>query len=235
MSEPLRIAAVVEGPTDRIVLRAILRTLLKGRDFVFQMLQPEQSLAFGRMGAGRAGVYRWCRQAASEGGGSVSGSSALAHHDLLIVHVDADVAGATYANSNIQDAPRQDLPCEETCPPPACTTNALRSVVLNWLGERKCPSRTVLCTPSKSTEAWVLAAMWPDNELVRQDDWECRPNPASQLAALPKDRRFTKSTEDYQRIERELMEAWPRISARLTEAERFKAEFLAAIPAVAGG
>ena len=83
MSEPLRIAAAVEGPTDTIVLRAILRAVLQ-TDFDFQTLQPEGSAAFGSApssgtGGGWVGVYRWSHQSACEGGGSVSGSSALSH------------------------------------------------------------------------------------------------------------------------------------------------------------
>lgn len=66
----------------------------------------------------------------------MSGSSVLYNHDILIIHVDADVAGETYANGNIKDAPHEDLPCEEPCPPPDRTTNALRAVILNWLGKR---------------------------------------------------------------------------------------------------
>ena len=234
MYEPLRIAAAVEGPTDAVVLRAILRALLPDdADFVFQTLQPEGSAAFGAAsfgatGAGWVGVYRWCRQSAREGGGSVSGCSALSHHDVLIVHVDADVAGNTYAGGRIQDAPRDDLPCEKPCPPPKRTTNTLRAVVLNWLGEHECPPRTVLCTPSKNMEAWVLAAVWPENKIVQQDDWECRVNPEGQLAAMPKRRRFKKSPSDYQRMEDGLTKAWPSVSERLTEAERFEAEFSAA-------
>ena len=78
MSEPLRIAAAVEGPTDTIVLRAILRAVLRETDFDFQTLQPEGSAAFGSSRpAERAGdgweSYRWSRQSACEGGGSVSG------------------------------------------------------------------------------------------------------------------------------------------------------------------
>ena len=236
MSEPLRVAAVVEGPTDAIVLQSLLRAMLPdGGDFEFRTVQPEGSVAFGKMGAGWVGVYRWSRQAASEGGGSVSGSSALSYCDLLVVQVDADVAGKTYASGNIQDAPRQDLPCEEPCPPPESTTNALRAVVLNWLGERECPPRIVLCTPSKSIEAWVLAAIWPANNMVRQDDWECHANPEGQLAALPRSRRIKKSKADYQSIERRLTEAWPSICARLTEAKRFEAEFLAATRPIGAG
>ena len=234
MFEPLRIAAVVEGPTDAIALEAILKaTLPDGTEFELQTLQPEGSVAFGaasfgRTGAGWGGVFRWCRQSADEGGGSVSGSSVLSHHDLLVVHVDADVAGETYASANIQDAPRDDLPCEAPCPPPEHTTNALQSVVLNWLGEHACPPPVVLCTPSKSIEAWVLAAIWPEHRLVQQADWECRTKPEDLLSALPKYRRITKRQEDYRGIAPVLTEAWPTVSERLTEAQRFKAEFVAA-------
>ena len=156
MSEPVRVAVAVEGPTDAIVLEAILMAVVPGGEFVLQTLQPEGSAAFGaasfgRTGAGWAGVYRWSRQAVTEGGGSASGSSVLSNHDVVIVQVDADVASETYANGNIRDAPHDDLPCEEPCPPPHHTTDALRDVLLNWLGERECPRRIVLCTPFMSS------------------------------------------------------------------------------------
>ena len=240
MSEPLRIAASVEGPTDVIVLEAVLKALLPDADFEFQTLQPEGSAAFGSasfgiMGAGWVGVYRWSRQAAREGGGSVSGSSVLSNHDVLIVHVDADVASETYDSGSIQDAPCDDLPCEAPCPLPDKTTNALRAVVLNWLGERGCPPRIVLCTPSKSIEAWVLAAVWPEGNVVQRDDWECRRNPEGQLAALPIHQRFRKHVGDYRRKQSEIEAAWQNVSARLTEAARFESELLAATRAVTAG
>lgn len=147
MSEPLRIAVAVEGPTDAIVIQAILQALLPDTEFEFHTLQPEGSIAFDsapstRTGVGWVGVYRWSRQAVSEGGGSVSGSSALLNHD-----------------------------------------------------------------------------------------WECRPNPEDQLAALPIHQRFRKRPEDYRGKQAEITEAWPKVSARLTEAARFETEFLAAVPA----
>ena len=165
----------------------------------------------------------------------MSGASILSNHDVLIVHVDADVAGETYASGNIRDAPCDDLPCEAPCPPPDRTTNVLRAVVLNWLGEHERSPRVVLCMPSKSIEAWVLAAIWPHNKMVQRDDWECRSNPERQLAALPKRRRFKKRPADYRRKQNEIEKAWPRVSARLTEAGRFKAEFLAAVRTATAG
>ena len=63
MSEPVRVAVAVEGPTDAIVLEAILSAMVPGGEFVLQTLQPEGSAAFGaasfgRTGGGWAGVYR---------------------------------------------------------------------------------------------------------------------------------------------------------------------------------
>ncbi len=236
MSDPLYVAVAVEGPTDAIVLEAILNALLPNTEFVPQRLQPEESRAFDAAsssgtGVGWAGVYRWCRQSVSEGGGSVSGSSALLHHDVLIVQVDADVASKTYSSGGIRNAPRNDLPCEQPCPPPCSTTDALRAVVLTWLGESDTPNQVVLSTPSKNIEAWVIAAVWPDNNLVQRDDWECRRNPEDQLRALPRARRFEKSQDHYRDKQKELENGWQAVSARLTEAERFETEFLAAIPA----
>ena len=58
MSEPVRIAAAVEGPTDEIVLRAILDTVLADTEYEFQTLQPEGSVAFGSAQSGETGVGR---------------------------------------------------------------------------------------------------------------------------------------------------------------------------------
>ena len=98
--------------------------------------------------------------------------------------------------------------CEKPCPPPSKTTDALREVVLNWLGEPDTPPRVVLSTPSKNIEAWVVAAVWPDNSLVRRPNWECRSNPEDQLAQLPKVRRFEKHEDDYKRKEKEIQNGW---------------------------
>lgn len=234
MSDPLRIAAVVEGPTDTVALRAILDAMLGGIDFELSTLQPDSSAALGgpthgTTGQGWVGIYRWCRQSREEGDGSVSGSSVLAHHDLLIVHIDADVATKTYASGSIDDAARNDLPCAKPCPPPSDTTDALRGVVLGWLGEMAIPPGVVVCTPSMTMDAWVVAAIRPRNSLVRRSDWECRPNPDAQLGTLPRNQRFHKTRSDYERKRQEISKGWPQVASRLTEAERFQRELRTAV------
>ena len=121
MSE-LRVAIAVEGPTDKVVIEAIVDTLLGGTDFELQVLQPEGSHVFGSAiggvrGLGWSGVYRWCRHASMEGGGCVSLSAVFANHDVVVADVDADVAGVAYDSAGIVSPPRVDLPCERTCPP----------------------------------------------------------------------------------------------------------------------
>ena len=190
--------------------------------------EPEFSEAFGlvagQTSSGRGGVYRWCEQACDEGDGHVSGSVLFDFHDLLIVHLDADVAGKKYRDHNIDDAVN-DLPCEQPCPPCTDTTNALRKVLLRWMGEPSTPSRCVLCTPSKNTETWVMAAFFPSDPVMKKKGWECYETPAARLAVQPLKQRIKKSVSDYRQRSNDLKQAWPQICA-LTEAARFEKEFV---------
>ncbi|MCY3536490.1 MAG: hypothetical protein F4X84_01690 [Synechococcus sp. SB0662_bin_45] len=207
--------------------------MLDGADFEFQTLQPEGSAAFeanfGAHGPGWGGVYRWSRQAAEEGGGSLSGSSALSQWDLLIIHLDADVADKTYSSARIQSPPHHDLPCVKSCPPPHETTDALRTVLLRWLGEQTCPPRIIPCTSSKTMDAWMLTAIFPGNATFQQRNWECHTDPERQINALPKKKRFSKKRPDYLERSEKISQAWPSVSATLTEATRFQEEFLRTI------
>ncbi|NQU26115.1 MAG: hypothetical protein HQ567_32920 [Candidatus Nealsonbacteria bacterium] len=235
MSDPLRVAAAVEGPTDFIVLSAAIKSLLRDEEFVFHSLQPEFSAAFaapgGQMGLGWSGVYRWCRQTADQGAGRVSQSPVFAFHDLLIVQVDADVAGKTYKSGWIENE-TGDLPCEKPCPPASDTTDALRLVILRWMGETEVPDQLVLCTPSKSMEAWVMAALFPTNRFVARSGWECHANPAAQLGQQPIKHRIEKRPQDYAAKSAEFRTTWPRVRRKLTEADRFSVDFLAAVESV---
>lgn len=231
MSESLRIALVAEGPTDRIVINAVLEALFPDRSFVLKQLHPEGSVAFGTLGTGWAGVYKWCKQAARCGKGRLSGDKLVFQNfDLLLLHLDADVAGDCYANGSITpESSDGSLPCEKLCPPASATTNALRSVLLSWCGETATPNRTVICMPSKSTEAWVVASLFP-NDLSVKKGIECFPDPESRLAQQPKGSRIRKNQKDYDACSDDLKRAWSRIArrSRLPEASRFQTEILSA-------
>ncbi len=234
MSRPLRIALVAEGPTDGVVIQAALESILGGRSFVLQQLFPESSAAFGSMGTGWAGVYRWCHASAKRGGGRLSGDNLLfdiGMHDLVILHLDADVAGERYENNSIQPLPSDlPLPCDRPCPPAADSVNELRMVMLSWCGETAVPPQTVLCTPSKSTEAWVVAALFPQDAEMQRKGWECHPNPESRLGVQPKEVRIRKSKADYQAKQQDINAAWDRLRNDLSEAGRFSNDFMSAVP-----
>ena len=238
MSRQLRIGLVAEGPTDGVVIKAALNAMLGEGTFVLTQLFPETSVAFGPMGTGWAGVYRWCHASAKRGGGKLSGDRLLfdiGMHDLLILHLDADVAGEKYENNSIQPLSSDlQMPCDQPCPPAADAANELRMVLLSWCGEATVPRQTVLCTPSKSTDAWVVAALFPqDAEVTKKEKcWECHPDPESRFGVQPKNGRIRKSKTDYQSRQSLMTAAWDRLRQDLSEAGRFSTDFLNAVAAL---
>ena len=234
MSE-LRVALVAEGPTDKVVIQAAITSVLGGTPFVLKQLQPEESLPFGLLGVGWGGVYHWCRQAAARAGGALRNDPLFATFDILILHLDADVAEKAYADARIVDQVN-DLPCVQPCPPPGGTTDRLRAVLLRWAGEADVPPRTVLCTPSKSTEAWVLAALYPADRLVAGGNLECYGTPHLQLQSKPKRGRLVtggkKILDTYRLRAGEITGAWPNVRAQLSEAHRFSGDFEVCVPPV---
>jgi hypothetical protein len=231
---------VAEGITDYVVLKAAIESMLDGRSFILNPLQPEGSVAFagagnaGPLGGGWKGVYKWCLQSARRTGGSLSEDELFIGHDLLVLHLDADVAGedpARHPRFPIPDLAGQ-LPCERPCPPPTATTNCLRTLMLSWLGETGTPPQTVLCTPSKNTEAWVMVACFPGDGAVNAAHWECRQKPENRLGQQPRSKRFSKSEADYAKRQSELQARWPTVVAKLSEAARFQHDFTTAVAAL---
>jgi hypothetical protein len=236
MSDPVRIALVAEGITDYEAVHAIVAAVLRDRPFVLRLLQPEESVAFrgagavGPLGGGWEGVYHWTQEL-RERAGRVSADVALFQgHDLMVMHLDADVAGEDPANRKKRPYPELKgvLPCEQPCPPPSATTDRLRQVMIAWLGEQQLPVNVVLCTPSKSMEAWVVPICCPEDTAAKQENWECRASPENRLGQQPRHKRFSKRQVDYHKRQAEVTAGWPTIVERLSEARRFQDEFLAA-------
>jgi hypothetical protein len=240
MSSTVRIALVSEGVTDYEVLKGAIESMLSGQSFDLKLLQPEGSVAFtgagsaGALGGGWKGVYKWCLQATARSGGSVRNDPLFLAYDMLILHLDADVARedpANYPVNPISELSRV-LPCEMPCPPPSDTTDRLRQILLSWIGEAVVPPRTILCTPSKCTEAWIVAIFFPHDGHMIKRGWECHPNPESRLGQQPKIQRFGKSRAEYQARTAEIQRGWPRIVGRLTEAQRFQEDFMTTVSAI---
>ncbi|ACL03915.1 conserved hypothetical protein [Desulfatibacillum aliphaticivorans] len=244
MSDPLRVAFAVEGPTDYIMLKEIVGSLLDERDFVPQVLKPEMSDAFrvnpGEDG-GWPGVCRWCLQTTEQSEGNFSGHPLFVFHDVLIIQLDADVAGVTYGSGHTPDPfPGENtLPCEAPCPPASATTDRLRSVVLKWIGEDTVPPQTVFCIPSKALEAWALVGLYPDDATVQEGTIECRKKPEAILAGKSKKSKlvarkakgagkpmtYRKIVEKYKEAAPEFAANWNRVKEYCTEAVRFEEDF----------
>ena len=72
------------------------------------------------------------------------------------------------------ESPRINL--EQPCPPASDTTNALRNLVVEWIGGQV-PDGVIVVVPSKTSDAWVCAALVGGDELL-----ECDPEPLERLA-----------------------------------------------------
>jgi len=232
MSKLLRVSFVVEGPTDYVVLRAVVRALLGGADFEPVPLKPELDESLRTKSAsGWGGVYFWCRQMVEQAGGPASGNPLFASDDaLVIIQVDADITRRSYADYEIKNAPNDDLPCEMACPPARATTDALRAVILGWLNETEMPPHAVLCTPSKNVETWLLVGLFPTNDQAAKPNIECRWGLDKQLRKYGLIQGTQKLIAEYRANEEGIRNAWPEIRAKCSEAERFSQEFLALIP-----
>jgi len=230
MSNPLHVALVAEGPTDKVVIGAAIRNLLGDTPFILRQLQPEESIAFlnPAQGTGWGGVYRWCQKAVTRSNGAIETDVLFLTYSLLILHLDADVAAENYGNAGINH-PVNNLPCSALCPPASATTNQLRTVLLSWIGQAAVPAKTILCTPSMNTEAWVLCGLYPDDPAVQAGNLECLGQPQNRLQAMPMKGRLVtggkKKLETYKARANEISRAWPNVRMVCTEAERFSTDF----------
>ena len=233
MSDPLRIGFVVEGTTDRVVLESVVSRLLGECEFEPVQLSPLLSDAFAPIsGGGWTPVYFWCRQTAEQAGGIARKAPLFETFDVVIIHVDADVAGKRYQDDQRIVPSANDLPWAKPCPPAFATTDALRRVMLGWMGEADFPPKTVFCTPSRDIDTWVLVALFPDNQFSKGANVECHAKAQSQLQSQKISEKLIRSgkkeIQKYFKRAPDIAAAWPRVRERCTEAERFSTEFLTA-------
>lgn len=168
----MRFAVVTEGTSDFLVLRAVLQTLIPGSEV--EPLHPEVPVGAypeyaavkgqARLGAGWRGVLAWCREY-GEDLELLMRADRGRPYDALVIHVDAAMA--------------DKVDCECPCPPADATAAKLRErIVKDWLGRAERPAFVVLATPSKSTDAWAVAAVAPGTP-----DIECDPAVRNVLVA----------------------------------------------------
>lgn len=221
MYEP-RIALIAEGPTDFIVIEAALKATLQ-RPFVLNQLQPEPTRP--EMGGGWGGVFKWCQEFRQRGAASIEADPTLSQFDMVIVHLDADVADKSYADNGpaVALAARalQPLPCAQPCPPPANTVAALEGVLLSWLGIVATGPQSFFCIPSKASEAWLAAAVLPAGHAMLVGV-ECNFNLETALSQLPKPQRLKKTLRDYRLHAGSIVAQWVQVKNHCTQAGLFE-------------
>ncbi len=226
MSELLKIALIAEGRTDMVIIEAALKAILP-RPFMLTLLQPEATNP-GIKG-GWPVVLKWCRQSRTNGYASLEEDPTMYQFDFFILQIDADVAHRSYSDAGLEieqealSAGWGVLPCFHSCPPPDGTVSNLRSVLLSWLGVEQAGARTILCIPSKSTEAWLAVAVYPHN-LSLLKDLECTLNMESRLAALARPRRIRKNVREYRNHSGLVTKGWKTVRELCSQAEVFHRE-----------
>lgn len=234
----LRVGLVAEGKTDLIIIEAALKSIFDNRTFTLTLLQPETSDSFGGcgpLGGGWSGVYKWCQQLVSMQE-PVAGNSSLSGFDLILLHVDADVAGKDYPSANINNG-LDDLPCQRPCPPAAASVDILRKVITRWLdlptGELP-PTRWVFCNPSMCSEAWLVAALYRDSETGVMVEIECNQNLEKWLSQRPINEgrlihNGKKRPAAYRDVAPKLTSAWADVCNCCSQARRFAEEVRTAL------
>ncbi|MEY4562659.1 MAG: hypothetical protein RLZZ618_1936 [Pseudomonadota bacterium] len=224
-----RIALVAEGPTDYVLIDAALRAVLPVA-FTLTLLQPERTLPDATNGW--AGVLKWCHAAGRRHAGPLNADPTLGLFDMLIVHLDADVALKTYADCGQDveglalDFHWPPLPCNQACPPASATCSELQTVLTGWLGLATPGPRTVWCLPSQSTGTWLAAALLgPDHTLCQNA--ECNPSVEARLAQLPKKQRVSKSVREYRLHANAIVQNWDQVKAICPQALAFEQAVLA--------
>ncbi|WP_072620066.1 hypothetical protein [Spirulina major] len=228
MSEAFRIALVAEGPTDYEVIHAALNAILSN-PFIMIPLQPESTQP--RLGGGWGGVLKWCYEAHQRHRGPWHDDPTLVNFDLLIIHVDVDVAFKQYSDCGstvvtwAKDNAWPQLPCGMSCPPVSDTVDALEMVIKSWLGLVELGDRALLCLPAQSSGTWLAAALLNQtHSLLAQA--ECNPNVESGLAVLPKAERIKKNLRAYRTHAPILTQQWQQVKQICSQAEQFEAMIL---------
>ncbi|MEI6652901.1 MAG: hypothetical protein WCL42_10055 [Chlorobiaceae bacterium] len=231
MSDLLRIALVAEGPTDYEIIHAALRAILP-RPFVMTLLQPEATRP--EMGGGWCGVRKWCHDTRLRCTSVHGADITLTGFDLLVIHLDLDVAALSYADcgTEVESMARDwnwiTLPCQQPCPPISATRDHIESALKSWLGGEVPMHRTQYCLPAQSSGTWLAAAILPSGHALLASV-ECDTSVEKGLAQLPKKERIKKSVLEYRKYAPDITTQWQKVKQICTQAERFEQTVLATL------
>jgi len=230
----VKIGTVVEGPTDRLVLKAIIEKLCPG-DHDYLDLQPaDNGDSFGRTGTGWKGVRRFCFDVWQFLGTDISTLITDYQIDLLIIHIDADIA----SGSDLQEGVTEPVGnVQQPCPPILPTAQNLEKVIAKWLNigiADKFPPEVILAIPAQDIENWLFAALFPDDELCQKPDYECihkgydQGHPAYLMTLKNyrkilkrKDGKIKKSVRSYRQVVGNVADNWNKVCEFCSQAKVF--------------
>ncbi|MFN8457133.1 MAG: hypothetical protein U0401_21130 [Anaerolineae bacterium] len=121
---------------------------------------------------------------------------------------------------------------QQPCPPITLTATQLKQVVEHWLRHDNLPSQVILAIPAQNTENWTFAALFPDENLCVQDDYECtksgRDHPGYRLT-LKKygkilqraDGTIKKPKRHYERVAPQIAAEWDTVCRICSQAQQF--------------
>ena len=229
----LRIGLVAEGPTDYEIINSALLAILSDRDFFLTLLQPEPT--GNALGNGWTGVVKWCHEATLRYSGPLETDPFLSQLDVLLIHIDADVAEKRYGDDSreieliARNSGWLSLPCGYDCPPISAICDYLSECVRSWLGNRNIDHKGLLCIPAQSSGTWLAHAVLPiDHGLLVNS--ECNTSLESRLPYLPKAQRAKKTAVAYRAHGPTITRNWGTVKACCSQASRFERDFLAALP-----
>lgn len=226
-----RIALVAEGPTDYEVIHAALKAILPER-FTLTLLQPEPTQP--AMGSGWGGVLKWCLAAGARRAAPLDTDPTLEGFDLLVIHLDVDVAQAQYADCGLEvDAQAAvngwvGLPCHMPCPPVVNTCARLEAALHSWLNPARAGGKTVLCLPAQSSGAWLAAATLPADHALMAGV-ECNVALEARLEQLPLAQRIRKRAREYRAHAGQVTANWGVVKALCSQAAAFERDVQAAL------
>lgn len=229
------IGTVVEGPTDRLLLKAIINHVYPGKHTYLDLQPADVGETFSGRGTGWKGVRRFCFDVWQHL--STSTFDFIADHrlDLLIIHVDADIA-----NESDLQVGRGELVINvpQPCPPVSPTVEKLHEVIMKWLhleDEGQLPSKIIFAIPAQDSEYWIFAALFPDDQLCQRVDYECSSEslqrPAYKLTLQEygrvlrrKDGKPKKNRSRYRTILPDVVKGWEDACRICTQAQSFTDE-----------
>lgn len=225
MSNPIRIALIAEGPTDKIIIEAALEALLpRGTVILLKQLQPDipengvlggsTDATAGSYGGGWGGVCRWCYSISELGCGNLIAAAHL-NYDFVIIHLDVDVSRSLYSEANIIYENLLPLPCNKACPPASESADALKDVVNSWLSPVTTGDNVIWCLPADNMETWGYAA-WKSTDAEGLTSLECRHDIASKLKTHIK-----KTKRDYLAHKNDIIRNWAIVEKLCPQAREF--------------